>query len=117
MRLKQVTRKLSHLFLNNYHLFNFIPLTNRIDNFQALINLAKTSMLTVEMLGMFSVEANEKLRPAGISSCMSHRQYTAIVILVSAGKLTLNRISGATRSGAFGTTSLNNKARDNPMKG
>ena len=49
------------LGFDNDNLFNFVTLADGVNHFQSLVNLAKTGMVAVEVFGIVSAVADEKL--------------------------------------------------------
>jgi len=56
----------------DFNFFNNIASPDGINNFQSLVNLTKTGVITVEVLGVFTVMTDKKLGTACISAGMSH---------------------------------------------
>jgi hypothetical protein len=73
-------------------------------------------VVTVQVGGVVSTVAYEKLGTAGVATGMCHRQYAAIVVLVVAIQLALDGVTRSPGTCAIGASALDHKVRDHPMK-
>jgi len=60
------------LFFNDHYFFNYISLTDIIDNIKTFINFPETGMYAVEVAGIGAAVADKKLGTTGIFTGMSH---------------------------------------------
>ena len=104
-------------FVPDFNFFDFIPLTDFVNNINILNYFAKNGVTAVEMCCIVAAVTDKKLRSAGIAPGMGHRQNTAVVILIAAIKLTLNLVTRSANTCAFRTASLNDKVRNYAVKG
>ena len=76
---------------------------------EAFYHFAKASVVFVQMSGIVTAMANEKLRSSCISAGVSHRKYSSIVVLVFTVQFTFDFITWSAGSVSNRTTSLNYK--------
>ena len=67
--------------LKNQDFLNFIALANLIDHLHSFIHFPEAGVVTVQVGGVVSTVAYEKLGTAGVATGMCHRQYATIVVL------------------------------------
>lgn len=108
--------KLIFLIFDYDDLFNFVTLSDLIDNIKTFHNLAKTGMVSVQVPCVFSVVADEKLGTSRISTSMSHGQYSSVMILVISSKFTINFVARTSCTVANRTATLDYKVWNYPME-
>jgi hypothetical protein len=69
----------------NDYFFNFVALPDLINNIQPFKYFSEAGMLPVEMFRIGTAVADKKLRSACVSSRVSHRKDTSVVVLIIAG--------------------------------
>src|SRR5690606_29788359 len=106
------------LIFNNFNSYYSVTLTDVVNYVNILYYLSKTSMIAVKMSGVITAMTDEKLRTTGITSCVSHRKHSTVMILIITFQFTIYFISWTTCSWhtrraltCIGTTSLNYKIR------
>jgi len=73
-------------------------------------------MVAIQMRGVGAIMTDKKLRSAGISACVRHGQYAAVVVLVAPFQLAINFIARAARAGTGWIAALYHEIRDHPVK-
>ena len=85
----------SALGFNYFNRLNSITLLYRVQHLKSFDNFAEYRVMPIEVLGIIPVVADEKLGTARISSCVCHREHSAIVKLVFTIQLAVYGVPGA----------------------
>ena len=89
------------LFLFNSYFFNLASLTNLVEHVQSFYNSTEASVLAVEVLGVFAGKADEKLRTASVTSCVCHRENSAVVVLIATVEVAFDFLARSTCSDSW----------------
>jgi hypothetical protein len=95
---------------------DFVTLTDLVQDLQTIGDFSKTGVVSVQVLGIGPVMANEKLRASCVSTRVSHGQNTPVVVLVFSFQFAVYRITRSSRSVAYWAAALNHKVWDDPME-
>ena len=66
----------------NLDLFDQITCADVVNHFKTFNYFTEASVVAVEVGSVLTAVTDEKLRTARISSCVRHRQNTAVVVLI-----------------------------------
>ena len=105
-----------HLIFQHGDAVDFVTLLNLVDHVQTVNHFAKNRMVAVEVGGILAVVADEKLRTARIPSPVSHRKNPPIVVLVFAGKFTINGVAWSASTGTRWVAPLDHEIRNDTVK-
>lgn len=103
-------------FIDYHHFLHHISRLDLVDDFKSFIHFAETGVVAVEVFGVVAVVADEKLRSAGIAARVCHRQYAAVVVLIVAGKFTVDFVARAAGAIAVGAAALDDEVGDDPVE-
>ena len=98
-------------------LFHNVAGPDLVNHFEAFINLTEAGMVAVQMGGILTGMADEKLGSARITAGVCHRKYAAVVELVVAGQFTFNLIARTAAACSVGASALNDEVGDYAVEG
>ena len=98
------------------YFFDEVAATNFFDDIEALDNLAKTSVMSVEVCRLAATNDHKKLRTARVWASVCHRKYASVVVLSFAFGFASDFVAWAAVADTVRATALNDKTGNDAVK-
>src|SRR5690606_16553510 len=108
---------MAFLLLVHDYLFYFIACFDLVYHFNSFHHFTKASVISIEVLRVFPVVTDEKLRTPGVSSRMCHRKNSSVMVLVVACEFTIYFVAWTSGAITLRAAPLNNKVGNHSMEG